>query len=244
MWTRASLKSRAKESVRSNYWPLVLVSFIQLLILALYSSSRFEVQIDQDRTSLRVAGNTLYSVSGIPAWAETAAAAVFVLSLVILLLGFFLLGPLKVGCCRFFLSSMDEKPPFDCMLQNFHEGYFNTACIMLMRNIFCFLWSLLFIIPGIIKTYEYRLVPYLLAEYPYMERHDAFRISQNLMWGHKWNVFVLDLSFLGWHILSGMTFHLVGIFYSDPYRNMTNAHLYRALCLASRQNSEPQPDAH
>ena len=80
--------------------------------------------------------------------------------------------------------------------------------------------------PGIVKSYEYRMVPYILAENPGMNRSEAFAISKQMMNGQKWDVFVLDLSFIGWHLLSGITLGIVGIFWVNPYVQATNAELY------------------
>ena len=73
------------------------------------------------------------------------------------------------------------------------------------------------------------MIPYLLADHPEMSREEAFARSKELMKGQKWNAFVLDLSFLGWEILSALTLMILGIFYVAPYRNMTNAALYEKL---------------
>ena len=89
--------------------------------------------------------------------------------------------------------------------------------------------SLLCIIPGIVKGYEYRMIPYLLADHPEMTKDEAFAASKEMMMGQKWNAFVLDLSFIGWDILSSMTFGILDIFYVMPYKMSTNAALYEAI---------------
>lgn len=98
--------------------------------------------------------------------------------------------------------------------------------IMFLRNLFIFLWTLLLVVPGIIKHYEYLMVPYILAENPGMRREEAFLISKKMMMGQKWDTFVLDLSFIGWRILEGLTFGILGIFYVEPYIQSTFAELY------------------
>jgi uncharacterized membrane protein len=98
-----------------------------------------------------------------------------------------------------------------------------------LKSLYTLLWTLLLIIPGIVKHYEYRMIPYLLADFPEMSKDDAFRISKEMMNGNKMNAFILDLSFIGWHILSAVTLGIVGIFYVNPYVNATNAELYLTL---------------
>lgn len=89
---------------------------------------------------------------------------------------------------------------------------------MVLRDVFIFLWSLLFLIPGVIKHYSYRMVPYILADDPEIGAMDAITLSRQMMDGHKWNTFVLDLSFLGWDLLSALTLGLLGVFYVNPYK--------------------------
>ena len=96
-------------------------------------------------------------------------------------------------------------------------------------QVYLFLWSLLFAIPGIIKSYSYRLVPYILADNPEMNSDDAITLSREMMNGQKFEVFVLDLSFFLWWILSSITFNIVGILYVFPYIYATDAELYLAI---------------
>ena len=97
---------------------------------------------------------------------------------------------------------------------------------MFFRDLYTVLWTLLLIIPGIVKSYEYQMIPYLLAENPQMTKEQAFAESKRMMTGQKWRAFVLDLSFIGWNILSALTLGILGIFYVQPYMDATHAALY------------------
>lgn len=141
----------------------------------------------------------------------------------------FLINPLEVGCKRFFTRNLNQKARVSELAYSFDNNYMNIVKTCFLRDIYVLLWALLLIIPGIIKKYEYRMIPYLLADHPEMSREEAFARSKELMKGQKWNAFVLDLSFLGWEILSALTLMILGIFYVAPYRNMTNAALYEKL---------------
>lgn len=145
-------------------------------------------------------------------------------------LSIFLLVPLEIGCRRWFLKNRTGKPEMGEIGYVFSHGYVNTVKIMFCKGLFTFFWSLLFIIPGIIKAYEYRMVPYLLAENPEMDFHEAFDRSKDMMTGNKGEAFVLDLSFLGWYILSAFTCGILSIFYVNPYVYLTDTELYVALC--------------
>lgn len=130
------------------------------------------------------------------------------------------------------------------LLNSFRNGYFNTAKIMFCKGLYTTLWSLLFIIPGIIKAYEYSMIPYLLAENPNMSKQEAFAISKELMDGNKFNAFVLDLSFILWNFVGALAFGLPGIFFVNPYVQLTNVELYVKLCQirAERHNSTYNQD--
>ena len=97
------------------------------------------------------------------------------------------------------------------------DGFLNGAYLRNVATIFCrdlytALWTLCLVIPGIVKSYEYKMIPYILAENPRISRKRAFEISKNMMDGEKWNAFVLDLSFIGWNLLSTITFGIVRSF--------------------------------
>lgn len=138
-------------------------------------------------------------------------------------------NPLEVGGRKFFKVNHSENAKMDNFVFGYKNNFGNVIKIMFLRDLFIFLWSLLFVIPGIIKAYEYRMIPYLLSDDPNMDTQTAFERSKQMMRGNKWKAFVLDLSFIGWHILSGLTFGILGIFYVRPYVFQTEAELYFAL---------------
>lgn len=141
----------------------------------------------------------------------------------------FVAGPLEIGCRRFFTKNLKEKADLRELTYGFDHNYLNIVKITFFQILYIFLWSLLFIIPGIVKTFEYMMIPYLLAENPSMSKEEAFARSKEMMMGQKWNAFVLNLSFFGWILLSGITFGLVGLFYAAPYYEQTMAALYEKL---------------
>ncbi len=154
---------------------------------------------------------------------------VAIVKLVTALLRIFLLNPLEVGCQAFFVNNAQGVGELGDLGRGFSPGYGRVIGTMFLREFYIFLWSLLFIIPGIIKKYSYRMVPYILADQPEMGGNDAITLSRRMMDGNKWRAFVLDLSFIGWGILSALTLGILGLFYVRPYRCCTNAELYQAL---------------
>lgn len=144
-----------------------------------------------------------------PSIAKTIIAVVIgsiVIALVAALIGIalsvFVFNPIQVGAKRFFSRSYEARCDMGEISYGFKSNYLNIVKIMFFRSLFTVLWGLLFIIPGIIKAYEYSMIPYLLSENPDMDMQQAFDESRRMTYGQKWQIFVLDLSFIGWNILS------------------------------------------
>ncbi|MCH5254851.1 MAG: DUF975 family protein, partial [Lachnospiraceae bacterium] len=158
-------------------------------------------------------------------------AMVFVLFIIIVaaLFDIFLINPLMVGAQRFMLKSVDGTGDLSALGYLFDHSYINGVKAAFHRDLQIFLWALLFVIPGIYKKYQYYMVDYILAETPEMPWQEVLNLSKEMMKGQKWNTFVLDLSFILWHMLSLLTCGLLEIFYVSPYQYMTRASLYRRL---------------
>ena len=158
---------------------------------------------------------------------------VFIIAMVVSVISFvmdvFLFKPIEFGCKRFFRKNLDEPAKLSNIVFAFSSHYKNIIKTAFFYNLFIFLWSLLFVIPGIIKSYSYRLVPYIMGENPDMNWRQALDESARLMRGNKWRAFVYDLSFLGWGILSALTLGILGAFYVNPYKNSSDAALYEAI---------------
>lgn len=139
----------------------------------------------------------------------------------------FVADPLIVGGKRYFLKAREgNNTKVGIIGEVFQkEHWLNVAITMFLRNIYNALWYLT-IIGGVIKTYEYRMIPYILAENPTIKRKEAFMLSKKMMKGNKWKTFILDMSFFGWNFLSVLTFGLLSILYVNPYNAATNAELY------------------
>ena len=234
MWNRRELKARGRVAFRANYWRCVLAAIILSIVVggssggsatsAASSSSNdgnSMIQITQTTNSYSRTERAI--ISGV------AASVLGIAGGVALALDVFVFNPLEVGGQRFFLVNTATAAEVNEFGFGFKYRYGNVVVTMLLRQIFLLLWTLLFIIPGIIKAYSYRLVPFILAENPDMAPMDAITRSRTLMNGHKWDAFVLDLSFIGWVLLGIVTLGLSLIFYSNPFYYATNAEMYRFL---------------
>ncbi|MGI6003007.1 MAG: DUF975 family protein [Lachnospiraceae bacterium] len=259
MWDRQTLKWKGRNAIRVNYLKCLLMAFmIAILVEGGYSSylnytteSDQEEQQDNDIIPIeeleeqygltaeqaQQVSNLINQLdsSGIYSILEN---GFTVPTLVLLLLTIFVFNVLEIGGDRFFVGNAraadrqqtDGGPSLGEISYAFRSGNYGTMALgMFMRKLFIMLWSMLFVIPGIIKSYEYRMVPYIMAEHPEISWQEAFRRSREMMYGSKWDAFVLDLSFIGWQLLSFFSFGIIGILYSNPYYYATCAELYRAL---------------
>ena len=218
-WDRSQLKQMARNALHGSYWKSVLVAFLLGLTSASFASSGSAANAEG-------ISDGYYSFEH---YLPVILTFVFFAGVLALALRIFLLRPLEVGCRRYFLEDIIRPAELDCLKAGFSGNYRNVVWVMFCRDIFIFLWTLLLIVPGIVKSYEYRMVPYVLAENPDLSREEAFALSKRMMDGDKMNAFILDLSFIGWAILTILTFGLVGIFYYQPYLALTDAALYQTL---------------
>lgn len=150
-----------------------------------------------------------------------------VVILIVLVAKVFVGNLLKMGGYRFFILNQTAQPGIGTLLDSFRSGhYVNIVLTMFLRDLFTTLWSLLLVVPGIVKHYEYLMVPYIIAENPAMDYKEAFQISKQMMDGEKMEAFIMDLSFLGWYLLSAVTCGLLAIFYVNPYVQASFAEMY------------------
>ena len=138
---------------------------------------------------------------------------------------------IEVGGARFFITGYEkEDVEIKTVFSSFNSEWSNIFITQLKRSVFTTLWTLLFIIPGIIKALEYSFIPYILADHPELTSSEVFERSKELSSGNKWNIFVLGFSFIGWDILGVLFFGIGGIFVR-PYKDATFASLYRTVSL-------------
>lgn len=226
MWNRKELKARGKERFQLSYWKCVLVA---LILAAVGAGGAATGGISS------AYGGASGSGSGGELSQEQLAviAVIIIIALFAACIGFavrvFAYNPLIIGCRSFSMENSKGPASLKELGHGFKNGYWRIVKTMFFHDIFLVLWSLLFIVPGIIKSYSYRLVPYILAEDPNISGTEAITRSRQMMNGHKWRAFVLDLSFILWDLLSAVTFGIVGVFYVGPYKMQTDAELYYAI---------------
>ena len=152
---------------------------------------------------------------------------------------FILALPLTWGYQTLFLGAVrgGEATAKD-MFEGYNKELFSRVLTTtLLYYVYVFLWSLLLLIPGCIKAYSYAMTPYILKDNPEMKNNAAIEESMRMMDGHKLELFLLDLSFIGWAILSILTC-CIGFLWLTPYMNMARVNFYEDLKKASIEVKE------
>ena len=220
MWTNSELKQRAK-SVLNNfgYW----TPFLATILTGLLSTSASSI------TSVITDNPEYESVLQNEEYAPILISAVLLIMAFSFIWNTFLGYPVMVGMNRFFMENRLSGSKIDRLFYVFKSGnYLNVVKTMFLLNLKVFLWSLLLLIPGIIKSYEYYMVPYILAENPGISSKRAFEISKEMTNGEKFDIFWLGLSFFGW-ILLGTLACGIGVLFVEPYIQTTFAELYQVM---------------
>lgn len=148
-------------------------------------------------------------------------------------------GPLAYGMIRITTRCAREnkEAEFDEFLVGFKECMADAILLNILTKIFVFLWTLLLIIPGIIKSYAYSMAIYIQQDQKNKDWRYCLDKSQEMMKGHKWDLFVLDLSFIGWYIV-GLLCLGIGMLWVVPYHQVTKANFYLEL----KKQFEPQEE--
>ena len=150
-------------------------------------------------------------------------------------------GPLKVGMSFFYLKITNgEEGNVGDVFFGFKSMVQSFLCVFL-RSLYVMLWSLLLVVPGIMKYYSYAMAPYIMAENLGISANEAITRSKNMMKGHRMELFVFKLSFFGWYLLGSATLGLA-MFYVIPYTEAATAVFYRRLTLQKTETAvRPEP---
>lgn len=139
--------------------------------------------------------------------------------------GIILVGPMALGKAIYLTNFVRfDKKSIDSLFEGFKE--FGSSCILgILQSLFIFLWSLLFVVPGIIMSYAYAASFYIKKAHPEYDSLECIDKSKEVMHGHKWELFVLDLSFIGWGLLCVLTCG-IGYLWLVPYIEVTKANYF------------------
>ncbi len=225
MWTISEMKERGKRTFKANYWPCVVAAFLMSVLAGAFSATAHSRSEDMDFNALmngmspeeqRIALMVLLGIFALAAG-------------VALLIRVFLKNPIELGGCAFFRANAEEAPAPLAIIKTGFQNYWHNFAVLFVRDLYLLLWSLLLLVPGLIKAYSYCMVPYILAEHPELSANEVITRSREMMNGNKWRAFLLDLSFVGWILLGVLTLGLGFILWAAPYMESTHAVLYLEL---------------
>ena len=228
---------RIARNALTNKWFIAVAVGLVASILGGISGGgpEFKVNIDGSNISMNfnVAGQTIKSI-GTNGGVDSEVGAFILASLPIIILAslfaaviYFVLGSfIGVGYAKFNLNLVDKKNAAFETLFEYFSHWKTTTIARLLRALYVFLWSLLFIIPGIVAGFSYAMTDYILAEDPELTADEAISQSKSLMMGNKWRFFCLQFSFIGWDILATLAFG-IGHLWLTPYKQAAYAAFYR-----------------
>lgn len=229
MYSRVNIKERAKAVLRANYWPLVGFFLIAIILTGGNSSLTPNFRID-----VKDLDHNLFSKEMIESLRKVAIGA----SALGILYKAFVGNVVSVGGARLGLCAYrGERPQFLDIFYGFRNKrrYWRTVATMALTFIFVALGMLLFVVPGIIIGLGLSQVRYLLAQDVDSSPMEIVKLSWNIMRGNKGDYFVFHLSFFGWYLLTGLTFGVLGVFYTNPYTAVAMAGYYDNLIASSEE---------
>ena len=218
------LKSRALNNLTGNWGLSVGVALLASILGGISLSTNFDLNIDAE------------VLEQLPPIVVTLFAAFVSVMSMLSFAHFIIGGTINLGYTRYLLDQY-EGNELTCRTLFSQFGRFGQGFLQrFLRNLYIFLWSLLFVIPGIVKIYSYAMTPYIMTDHPEMTANEAITASKQLMAGHKGELFCLHLTFIGWHLLNMFTLG-IGSLWLTPYIHATEAAFYRHLTgTASRTN--------
>ena len=226
----------ARNSLTNKWFIAVAVGLVASILGGVSSGGpEFKVNIDGNNASMNfnLAGQTIYSTgtnggiaSDVGAWIIGSLGIIFIVALVIAAIYFVLGSFVGVGYAKFNLNLVDKKESAFETLFEYFSYWKTTAATRLLSVLYMFLWSLLFIIPGIVAGYSYAMTEYILAENPNLTASEAIEQSKTMMYGNRFRLFCLQFSFIGWDILATLAFG-IGHLWLTPYKQAATAAFYR-----------------
>lgn len=224
----------ARNALRGNWGISILVTLVASILGGTnFSSFSSSASNAIDRASQNSADSFHSIPPAILGILLAVVSLLVLLGLVVIIIG----GAVRLGFITYNIDLLTRRRPplFGTLFSRFNM--FGKAFVLnLLIGIFTALWMLLFIVPGIIASYRYSMAPYLMAENPNLSPMEAIELSKEMMKGHKWRLFVLELSFFGWAILCVLTLG-IGALWLTPYISVSEAAFF--LDLASRNAQNP-----
>jgi len=219
--TSSDYRRIAREKLAGNWGIAILATLVAGILGAAIATSGFSFNVNIDAELIREFPEYIQRI--LISYLSFAATVGGILGLIQFILG----GVVRLGYCQYLLNLHDGKPSdIKDLFSQFHR-FGDGFCLALLQGIFIALWSLLFVIPGIVASYRYAMAPFVMLENPDMTASEAIEASKQMMNGHKGELFCLDLSFIGWSLLNIFTLG-IGSLWLNPYMNMSWAAFFRS----------------
>lgn len=229
------LRARARANLAGNWGVSIGVAAVAALLGALLTGASFLPQLEANIPAfyfptLQKIANWLNEGIQIGNMTITLRTGIFTFP------AFILGGTLQLGYAQFLLKQHDGKEAeFRDLFSQFDR--FGTGFAQsFLRTLYTALWSLLLVIPGIVKSYSYSMTPFILADHPELTASEAIQRSADMMDGYKMDLFILELTFFGWNLLAALTLNL-GRLALNPYENAARAVFYRQLLVENKFTS-------
>ena len=245
----ADFRRIAREALSGRWMMAVLAGLVASVLGAIASNSpniNFTYNENGADVQLEVIGQQIFSTQtgwegGLVGILLGMAGILLVVGLVMAVAYFILGSVVGVGYCNYNLDLVDRRKEAEIGTLFAHFKSWKTiAKTKLLQCLYVFLWSLLFVIPGIIASFSYAMTGYILAENPELTPSEAIERSKRMMSGNRWRLFCLQLSFIGWDILCGLTLG-IGHLWLTPYRQAASAAFYREI--SGTEYVAPAPEA-
>ena len=243
----ADFRSIARDILQGK-WKIAVLTGIVATLLGGVENMGPEVKLNIDASnvgaSFEFAGQTIFSTGGS---LNSDLGALLVGSYIYIMIAALAMGAIylvlgsviNVGYAKFNLNLVDKLEGTFENLFAYFSYWKNMVVARLLRGIYTLLWSLLFVIPGIIASYSYAMTEYILAEHPEISAGEAINLSKQMMDGNRWRLFCLEISFIGWDILCAFTLG-IGHLWLTPYRKAARAAFYREVSGTEKQNFESE----
>lgn len=236
----ADFRLSARNALKGKWWEAVAAGLIASMLGAVSSSGggvSFNFNTGGGESSGGSIDQTVENLG--PEFFATFFAIFGIIFAVGLVVGvaFLILGSIVApGYAKYNLDLIDGERAEIGSLFKYFSHWKKTVGANLLRAVYIFLWSLLFIIPGIIAEYNYAMVPYILAEDPTIAPKEALEKSKQMMYGNRWRLFCLEISFIGWALLAVLTCGIGGLWLT-PYQQAAFADFYREI-----SDTRPEPE--
>lgn len=227
----------------SGKWTMAVIAGLIASLLGGVSSGGLQINLnisDGTNGGLRIAGHQVFANHYFTGFLTTVVSLALLVGLAMAVAHLFLGSLVGVGYSKFNLDLVDRRQETEIGTLFGYFRHWRTVVVAgLLRTLYIFLWTLLFIIPGIVASYSYAMTNYILAEHPEMSASEAIERSSEMMTGNRWRLFCLRFSFIGWELLSVLSLGL-GELWLRPYKQAAEAAFYREI---SGTQQTAQPDA-